>query len=223
MVMTACGERPFSRQTSQKIWNKITYSTKILPTFHYFSSPLVDTLIKNVSEFYLVFKGLPSRGQNQFWRDGLKMWMKASIGFCPQRADLILLTDEVRGRAGFLRSQVEANQGGWWDASSSSHLRNGFKTWVTNLLLELFFNKKYAKELFFCYHYFWQTRLCNCFFLSQKMPSLAISVLLTFHLTNIIWALCECGLDDTPFRQLGLLEHLYTRHPLPPLSISSSP
>ena len=35
--------------------------------------------------------------------------MKASIGFCPQRADLILLTDEVRGRAGFLRPQVEAN------------------------------------------------------------------------------------------------------------------
>ena len=109
MVMTACGERPFSRHTLEKIWNRITHTTKILPTFYYFSSPLVDNLRKNVSEFYLVFKGLPSIGQNQFWRDGLKMWMKASIGFCPQRADLILLTDEVRGRAGFLRPQVEAN------------------------------------------------------------------------------------------------------------------
>ena len=97
MVMTACGERPFSRQTSEKIWNKITYTAKILPTFHYLP------WLKNFSEFYLVFKGLPSIGKNQFWRDELKMWMKASIGFCPQRADLILLTDEVRGRAGFLR------------------------------------------------------------------------------------------------------------------------
>ena len=214
MVMTACGERPFSRQTSQKIWNKITYTTKILPTFHYFSSPMVDTLRKNVSEFYLVFKGLPSRGQNQFWRDGLKMWMKASIGFCPQRADLILLTDEVREQ-GRLFTAASRGQPRWWGASSSSHLRNGFKTWVTNFLLELFYNKKYAKELFFCYRYFWQTRLCNCFFLSQKMPSLAISVPLTFHLTNIILALWECGLDDTPFRLLGLLEHLYAKHPLP--------
>ena len=61
------------------------------------------SLVWKTFQNYLVFKGLPSLGQNQFWRDGLKMWMKASIGFCPQRADLILLTDEVRGRAGFLR------------------------------------------------------------------------------------------------------------------------
>ena len=167
MVMTACGERPFSRQTSEKIWNKITYTTKILPTFHYFSSPLIDTLRKNVSEFYLVFKGLPSIGQNQFWRDGLKMWMKASIGFCPQRADLILLTDEVREQ-GRLFTAASRGQPRWWGALSSSHLRNGFKTWVTNLLLELFLNKKICEGVVFLLPLFLANKALQLFFLEPK-------------------------------------------------------
>ena len=126
------------------------FGTKLLTLPKSYRPFIISLLpwLKNFSEFYLVFKGLPSIGQNQFWRDGLKMWMKASIGFCPQRADLILLTDEVRGRAGFLRPQVEANQGG--EAPYLHH------TWGTVSKPEsqisssnFFFYKKYAKGFFF--------------------------------------------------------------------------
>ena len=189
MVMTACGERPFSRQTSEKIWNKITYTAKILPTFHY---------LPWFSEFYLVFKGLPSIGQNQFWRDELKMWMKASIGFCPQRADLILLTDEVRGRAGFLRPR-ESRPTKMVRRLIFITLEERFKTWVTNILLELLFNKKTCKRVClgqtpFLLPLFLANKALQLCFLGQKMPSLAIFVLLTFHLTNIVWTLCSVWL-----------------------------